>query len=88
MEEHIKVNASLQKKADSLINFSFFLDKRSWVKTLTWRILATSVTILLLSIFGLKFEAATSIGLTLNLSKTLLYYLHERLWEAREARLQ
>ncbi len=83
-----KTDTTLRKRTNHMVNFNFLLNKRSWAKTLTWRILATGVTILLLSLFGLKLQAATSVGLTLNLSKTLLFYLHERLWEARKAKAQ
>ena len=53
---------------------------RSVIKGLTWRAIATSDTIFLSWIFTGSITAAISIGLLELVTKTFLYYLHERLW--------
>lgn len=51
------------------------------IKTISWRLVATVMTF---TIAGLILEDASGIALTIALvevvSKTLFYYLHERLW--------
>lgn len=53
---------------------------RSFVKALSWRFLGTLDTILLSWIISGRLDLAFSIGLFELLTKTLLYYFHERLW--------
>ena len=59
------------------------LDKRvrSVAKTVTWRIIATLITIggvyVITGNVSLSFEA----GVIINLLKALIYYMHERAWE-------
>eukprot|EP00523_Entomoneis_sp_CCMP467_P016323 CAMPEP_0168776620 /NCGR_PEP_ID=MMETSP0725-20121227/6132_1 /TAXON_ID=265536 /ORGANISM="Amphiprora sp., Strain CCMP467" /LENGTH=105 /DNA_ID=CAMNT_0008826307 /DNA_START=65 /DNA_END=382 /DNA_ORIENTATION=+ len=53
---------------------------RSFVKGLTWRILATSTTTLIAWIITGQVDAALEIGLLEFVAKLVLYYLHERLW--------
>lgn len=53
---------------------------RSFIKGLTWRVIATSDTIFLSWIFTGSIKAAISIGLLELATKTVLYYIHERLW--------
>ncbi len=62
---------------------SIFLDKRTWLKTLSWRILAIVITIFFLTLFGVSFEKATIAGIVINLIKTVFFYLHERLWDIK-----
>jgi len=54
--------------------------KRSFIKGLTWRVIATSDTILLSWFFTGSITAAISIGLLELCTKTILYYAHERVW--------
>lgn len=54
--------------------------KRSFIKGLTWRMIATTDTILLSWLFTGSIIAAISIGLLELGTKTLLYYVHERIW--------
>ncbi len=54
--------------------------KRSFIKGLTWRVIATSDTILLSWFFTGSIVAALSIGLLELGTKTVLYYVHERIW--------
>ena len=53
---------------------------RSLIKGLTWRVIATSDTIFLSWLFTGSITAAISIGLLELVTKTVLYYVHERLW--------
>jgi uncharacterized membrane protein len=53
---------------------------RSIFKTVTWRILATSSTLILVYAFTQDFFISTGISFLEIVAKTLLYYLHERIW--------
>ena len=59
---------------------NFVSKLRSFVKALTWRILATVDTFLLSFIVTQELKWATSIALFEILTKAILYYLHERGW--------
>ena len=54
--------------------------KRSLIKTISWRIIATTVTMLVSYIWLGEWTSAISLAITANLIKSLLYYLHERGW--------
>ncbi|NRA67902.1 MAG: DUF2061 domain-containing protein [Pseudobacteriovorax sp.] len=53
---------------------------RSLSKTISWRILATTATGLLVYIFTGNLNAALAIGGSEALLKMLLYFIHERIW--------
>ena len=53
---------------------------RSLAKTLTWRILATFTTMLLVWIVFGEIDKAISIGLVEFVVKMIVYYGHERAW--------
>lgn len=53
---------------------------RSLLKALSWRITGSLDTILLSWLFTQNVNTALAIGLTEVLTKTLLYYFHERAW--------
>ena len=53
---------------------------RSLAKTVSWRIVATSTTILLVFLFTGNFVISASVGSLELLSKTIIYYVHERIW--------
>ncbi|MBD97966.1 MAG: DUF2061 domain-containing protein [Candidatus Marinamargulisbacteria bacterium] len=55
--------------------------RRSLVKSLSWRITATVITTLISWYITGTWAMALSIGSIEFLSKLLLYYGHERLWE-------
>lgn len=55
--------------------------RRSLVKSLSWRITATVITTLISWYITGTWAMALSIGSIEFLSKILLYYGHERLWE-------
>ena len=54
--------------------------KRHIAKALTWRLMATSVTFLLLFLFTENFIIASKVTFFSMFIKTMLYYCHERLW--------
>lgn len=53
---------------------------RSIVKAVSWRILGTMDTILIAWLISGEMTIAFSIGTFELLTKTFLYYFHERLW--------
>ena len=54
--------------------------KRSLVKTLTWRITGSTATFLISYIIAGDFTIAGSIAIIQLTMNTLLYYIHERIW--------
>lgn len=82
-----KADVVLQQRAQNMGYLSFLLDKRCWMKTLSWRIFSTIITIVLLTLFGLELRSATAVGISMNVIKTLFLYIHERLWEIRRAKV-
>ena len=53
------------------------------IKTLTWRVIATTVTASLVLLWTGSLPAAGAIGITDALIKVVLYYLHEKLYEGK-----
>tara|TARA_Y100000031_G_scaffold155167_1_gene204987 strand:+ start:382 stop:1119 length:738 start_codon:yes stop_codon:yes gene_type:complete len=54
--------------------------KRSITKTISWRLIATVVTILFSYIWFREWLPSVTLGLAINGLKALLYYSHERGW--------
>ena len=54
--------------------------RRSLVKTICWRITGSSATFLIAYIMTNSFAVAGVIGATQMISNTILYYVHERVW--------
>ena len=54
--------------------------KRSVIKTLSWRLVATCATILIALLFTGNIKVSAGIGILEVISKLFLYYQHERLW--------
>lgn len=81
-----RTDMELQQRVQNMGYLSFLLDKRCWLKTLSWRIFSTIITIVLLTLFGLELRSATAVGLSMNVIKTLFLYIHERLWETWRAK--
>lgn len=57
------------------------LKRRSFIKTLSWRILATTTTTLIVWAFTNKPVLALSVGVVEIISKMILYFMHERAWD-------
>ena len=53
---------------------------RSVIKSVTWRLIAVTVTILISYIWLREWSSSIVLSLTANGIKALLYYLHERGW--------
>jgi uncharacterized membrane protein len=53
---------------------------RSLAKAISWRVTGSLDTILLSWLFTQSMNTALAIGLTEVLTKTFLYYGHERIW--------
>ena len=53
---------------------------RSLAKTVTWRILATLTTMLLVWFFFGQIDKAIGVGLVEFVIKMIIYYGHERAW--------
>lgn len=58
---------------------------RSVIKALSWRILATLTTSLLVFAFTGRTDIAVTIGLFEGVIKMVLYYFHERSWNRLNA---
>ena len=56
------------------------LSSRSLAKTISWRITGSSATFLIAYVMIGDFAVAGVIGITQMISNTILYYIHERLW--------
>ena len=54
--------------------------KRHLLKTVTWRIIGTFDTILIAGIISGDWSIGFSIGGLELITKTILYFLHERVW--------
>lgn len=54
---------------------------RSVAKALSWRILGTMATTLLVFIFTRKWSVSLAVGGVEFLSKIGLFWLHERIWD-------
>lgn len=54
--------------------------KRHILKTITWRIVATLATILIVLAFTGNLELSLGAGGVEIIIKMILYYLHERIW--------
>jgi len=55
---------------------------RSIAKAVSWRVVATLTTVLLVFVFTGNLLVSGGVGLTELLSKLLIYYVHERVWNA------
>ena len=53
---------------------------RSVLKAVTWRILATTATILIVFAFTGKLALSAGVGVVEVIIKLILYYYHERVW--------
>lgn len=54
--------------------------KRSLVKALTWRVIAFLITIIAVYMYSKDIKESLIVGVSANITKIFLYYLHERIW--------
>jgi uncharacterized membrane protein len=57
---------------------------RSIAKTLSWRIVATSTTVLLVFLLTGNVILGTTVGALEFVAKIVVYYVHERVWNLLE----
>ena len=74
------------EKGKDMSNKSKLSKRRSFFKTLTWRILATTDTFVLSFFITGNLVFAGSIASVEVLTKLALYYWHERVWDGRMVR--
>jgi adenylylsulfate kinase len=53
---------------------------RSFAKAVSWRIVATLTTVILVIAFSKNWELGGIVGIAELVSKTVIYYVHERVW--------
>jgi adenylylsulfate kinase len=53
---------------------------RSWLKAITWRIIATLTTVVLVYIFFGRLEMAAAVGALEVILKLIFNFVHERIW--------
>ena len=58
--------------------------KRSWLKAISWRVIATSTGMLLVYFFTGQWEHMAGFGIGDVVLKLLFYFLHERAWNMTE----
>jgi uncharacterized membrane protein len=68
------------KRAFSLCESPMETTRRSIVKSLSWRALATIITTTIVFAITGKGDFAAAIGLTDTVIKFFIYFAHERLW--------
>lgn len=54
--------------------------KRSLAKTITWRLTGSSATFLISWLLTGNLNIASSIAVVQIVANTILYYMHERIW--------
>ncbi|GAW94065.1 DUF2061 domain-containing protein [Calderihabitans maritimus] len=55
--------------------------QRALAKAISWRIFATLTTMTIVYLFTGKIDLSIGVGIVEVISKMLLYYLHELIWE-------
>jgi adenylylsulfate kinase len=54
--------------------------RRSLMKAISWRILASLITVSLVFIFTGKIVLSLAVGITEVVVKMVFYFIHERIW--------
>jgi len=54
--------------------------RRSLVKAITWRLIATTTTMSIVAVFTGELLLSAGVGIVESISKMFLYYIHERAW--------
>lgn len=55
-------------------------NKRSLIKTITWRITGSTSTVIIAYCMTGSIATSGAIGIIHFISNTILYYIHERIW--------
>ena len=74
--------SQLKKTNGHIIKKGYRVDKpiKSLIKSLSWRVVGTIDTMIISYFITGKITVAVSIGGVEVITKTILYYFHERLW--------
>ncbi|MBI2850222.1 MAG: DUF2061 domain-containing protein [Chloroflexi bacterium] len=64
-----------------MANFPVDTPRRSWVKSITWRIMGIFILGGITWLFTHSWEKTTWITVTFHSIRLVLYYYHERVWE-------
>jgi adenylylsulfate kinase len=59
-------------------------EKKKIFKTITWRIAATSTTLLIVYLLTGKLQLAGSAAVVEVIAKSIIYYVHETAWDNYE----
>ena len=54
--------------------------KRSLAKAVSWRLFSFIMTVTIIYLYTKNIKQAIGVGAGIDIVKTVLYYLHERLW--------
>jgi len=54
--------------------------KRSWVKSITWRVLGIIILGAITWVFTKSWQVTTTVTVLFHSIRVVLYYFHERLW--------
>ena len=73
LKSKVKKSAKTLKRADNV--------QRSLLKTISWRVIGTLDTVFISWLITGKLTLAFSIGTIELVTKMLLYFFHERVWE-------
>jgi uncharacterized membrane protein len=66
------------------LNFMIETRKRSFVKSIIWRIICVAVSIITAFFLTGKIDVSVAIGTIYNAITMILYYFHERFWNIIE----
>ncbi|NNC51386.1 MAG: DUF2061 domain-containing protein [Flaviramulus sp.] len=82
MITQVLVNSAEKEKTSYKIDSASEKPVRSMVKSLSWRTIGTLDTILISWLITGKFDLALSIGGIELVTKMVLYFFHERIWNS------
>lgn len=82
MIEHVLTNSSQEKKTTYKSDSNTEKPIRSVVKSLSWRTIGTLDTILISWLVTGELTLAFSIGSVELVTKMVLYFFHERIWNS------
>ncbi|MFL0086272.1 DUF2061 domain-containing protein [Tenacibaculum maritimum] len=76
------INQFIKKKEDSKLNKQSEKPLRSILKSISWRLIGTLDTVLISWLITRKLALAFSIGSVELITKMILYFFHERIWNS------
>ncbi|MDB0602460.1 DUF2061 domain-containing protein [Tenacibaculum maritimum] len=76
------INQFIKKKENSKLNKQSEKPLRSILKSISWRLIGTLDTVLISWLITGKLALAFSIGSVELITKMILYFFHERIWNS------